>query len=195
MPAASWRWTLKTAEEDEVHMSATLHPVDSAFAVDDGVEEVVLTPEGYARLEDEYRRLTAVARPEAAARLGQALQVAGDLADNPEYLDARNELDLVEQRIERIERRLHAARVLRNGDLSNDVVSLGSRVVLEDLDDRTCEEYVLVSSAESNPAEGRLSSESPVGRAIRGHHRGEVVDARTPRRVRHLRIAEVGGRR
>jgi transcription elongation factor GreA len=67
--------------------------------------------------------------------------------------------------------------------------------VIEDLDDSTREEYVLVSSAESNPAEGRLSNESPVGRAITGHHTGDVVDARAPHRVRHLRIADVHARR
>lgn len=71
------------------------------------------------------------------------------------------------------------------------VVALGARVVLEDLDDGTCEEYVLVASGESNPAEGRISSESPVGRAIGGHCRGDVVAARAPHRIRHLRIADL----
>jgi transcription elongation factor GreA len=70
-------------------------------------------------------------------------------------------------------------------------VSLGARVVLEDLDDRTVEEYVVVAPPESNPAEGRLSNESPVGRAIEGRHKGDVVDARAPHRTRHLRIADI----
>jgi transcription elongation factor GreA len=72
-----------------------------------------------------------------------------------------------------------------------EVVCLGSQVVLEDLDDSTREEYVLVPSADSNPSAGRLSNESPVGRAIAGHHLGDVVDARAPHRIRHLRIADV----
>jgi transcription elongation factor GreA len=71
------------------------------------------------------------------------------------------------------------------------VVSLGSRVVLEDLDDRTFDEYLLVPPAESNVGEGRLSSESPVGRAIKGHGQGEIVDARAPHRIRHLRITDL----
>jgi transcription elongation factor GreA len=72
------------------------------------------------------------------------------------------------------------------------VVDLGSVVVLEDLDDSTCEEYLLVISAESNPSEGRISVESPVGRAIRGHRKGERVDAHAPHHlVRHLRILDV----
>jgi transcription elongation factor GreA len=166
-------------------------PAVNASCVNGNAVEVVLTAEGYAKLEEEYRRLTAVVRPAAAARLRQALELAGDLADNPEYLDARGELDLVEQRIALHERRLHAARVLRPGEASSEVVSFGSHVVLEDLDDGSREEYVLVSSAESSPAEGRLSNESPVGRAISGRRKGDVVEVHAPHRIRRLRIADL----
>jgi transcription elongation factor GreA len=89
-----------------------------------------------------------------------------------------------------LERRLRV-RAARPDDPASVVVSLGSRILLEDLDDRTREECVLVPAAESNPAEGRLSNESPVGKAIEGHRRGDVVDARAPRCVRHLRIADI----
>jgi transcription elongation factor GreA len=164
---------------------------EAKLPADGGSGEVVLTPEGYAKVEAELRHLTEVRRPEATARLGDALQIAGDLADNPEYQDARAELELVEGRIALLERRLHAARLLRPDEPSGQVVALGSRVVLEDLDDGTREEYVLVSSVESNPAEGLLSNESPVGRAIAGHPAGDVVDAVAPRMIRHLRIADV----
>ncbi len=156
-----------------------------------GPDEVALTAEGHARLVEELRRLQAEKRPEIAGRLAQALQVAGDLADNPEYLDARMELDRIDDRIELLERRLQDARVLGPDEASAQVVSLGSRVLLEDLDERTKEEYLLVASAESDPAAGRLSFESPVGRAIAGHRRGDVVDAHAPHRVRHLRIARI----
>lgn len=159
-----------------------------------GVGEVVLTPEGYAKLEEEYRQLTRVKRPEVAAWLGEALQVPGDIADNPEYVDARTELDLLDRRIELLEGRLHAARVLAPDEPSSLVVSLGSRVTLEDLDDGLMEEYQLVSSPESDPSEGRLSVESPVGRAIVGHRRGDVVDARAPHCVRHIRITAIAGK-
>ncbi len=152
---------------------------------------MVLTAEGYARLVEELRRLTEMKRPEAAARLTQALQFAGDLSDNPEYLDARAELDLLEQRIALLEERLRGTRVLRPGESSGRVVSLGSRVLLEDLDEHSRAEYLLVSSAEADPAHGRLSSDSPVGRAILGHRRGDLVDAQAPHRLRHLRIAKV----
>ena len=79
----------------------------------------------------------------------------------------------------------------RRAEASSEIVTLGSRVLLEDLDDSTQEEYTLVLSPEANPAEGRLSDESPVGRAIVGHHQGEVVDALAPSRERHLRITSV----
>lgn len=158
-------------------------------------DEVVFTREGYAELEEEHRRLTTVKRPEAESRLKQALQVAGDLADNSEYLDAHAELDLIDERIRLLERRLYDARVLGPDEPSSDIVSLGSHVVIEDLDEKTREDYVLVSSPESNPAQGRLSNESPVGRAISGHHKGDVVDARAPHHLRHLRIVDLDGRR
>ncbi len=75
------------------------------------------------------------------------------------------------------------------------LVARGSHVVLEDLDDATRVEYVLVASPESDPEHGRLSDESPVGRAITGHRTGDIVAAHAPHRVRHLRIAEVDRRR
>ena len=74
-------------------------------------------------------------------------------------------------------------------------VGLGTSVVIEDLDDGSVEEFVVVAPPESNPGAGRLSAESPVGRAITGRRRGEVVDARAPRRTRHLRISDVRAER
>jgi transcription elongation factor GreA len=155
------------------------------------VDEVVLTPEGFAKLDAELRQLTEVRRPAVAARLAEALQFAGDLTDNAEYLDAQAELDRLEQRIARLDERVGAARVLRDDEPSAQVVSLGSRVLLDDLDDGTHEEYVLVSSAESNPSGGRISTESPVGRALEGHRRGDLVEAHAPHGIRHLRITEI----
>jgi len=181
-------------EESEV-VSSTMVRAENAGQPTVGVDDVALTPEGYARLQEEHRRLVTVVRREAAERLGEALEIPGDLADNTDYLDAHAALDFVDGRIALLERRLQAARVLRPGEPSSRIVSLGSRVVLDDLDDGTQEEYVLVSSVESNPSEGRLSNESPVGRAIEGHHRGDVVDAHAPHGIRHLRIAGIGSDR
>ena len=172
-------------------MSATLQVEGTGRLVRGGGDEVVLTPEGYARLQEEFRHLTTVRRPEAAARLSDALRVGGDLSDNSEYVDARTELELLESRIEVLGGPLHAARVLDPDEPSSQVVSIGSHVTLQDLDDGLREEYLLVSSAESDPTEGRLSADSPVGSAILGHRRGDVVDARAPHRIRHLRISSL----
>jgi transcription elongation factor GreA len=127
--------------------------------------------------------------------LHRAAEVAGDLSDNSEYLHARAELDRLEERVDLLERRLRAARRLRPREGASGVVSRGSHVVVEDLDDSTTSEFVLVASAESDPENGRLSDESPVGRALAGHAKGDVVEARTPRRTRHLRITQVDRRR
>lgn len=153
--------------------------------------ELVLTKAGLARLEAEHEHLATVKRPAAVDRLRQAVEMAGDLADNSEYLDARGELDRIEERIDVLEERLRTARVLRPREARGEVVSRGMRVVLEDLDDETVERYLVVASAESDPMHGRISDESPVGRAVVGRRKGDVVEARTPHQVRRLRIADV----
>ncbi len=158
-------------------------------------DELVLTQSGYEALVEDLRRLRDEKQPAAVEELHRAAEVAGDLSDNSEYLHARAELDRIEDRIDLLEARLHTARRLRPREASASVVSRGSHVVVEDLDDASVSEYVLVASAESDPEHGRLSDESPVGRAIAGHGKGDVVEARTPRRTRHLRIARVDRRR
>ncbi|MGZ4391057.1 MAG: GreA/GreB family elongation factor [Gaiellaceae bacterium] len=157
--------------------------------------DLLLTRRGMEALVAEHRRLTEVTRPEALAALRAAVEVAGDLSDNPEYLHAREDLDRVEARIALLEARLRGARQMRAHRANGGVVARGCHVVLEDLDESTRADYVLVASAESDPEHGRLSDESPVGRAISGHRKGDVVDAHAPHRIRHLRIAEVDRRR
>lgn len=158
-------------------------------------EELVLTRRGLEALAAEHRQLTEVKRPAALAALHEAGEIAGDLADNSEFLQARDELDRVEARIALLEARLRTATQLPRGAGNGNVVKRGSHVILEDLDESTRADFVLVASAESDPEHGRLSDESPVGLAISGHRKGDVVDARAPHRVRHLRIAQVDGRR
>ncbi|MGZ4309814.1 MAG: GreA/GreB family elongation factor [Gaiellaceae bacterium] len=158
-------------------------------------EELVLTRRGLQALAAEHRQLTEVKRPAALAALHDAGEIAGELADNSEFLQAREDLDRIEARIALLETRLRSARQLRRGAGNGGVVSRGRHVVLEDLDDSTRADYVLVASAESDFEHGRLSDESPVGRAISGHRKGDLVDARAPHGIRHLRIAEVDRRR
>jgi transcription elongation factor GreA len=165
-------------------------PAAAADAEDGG--DVLLTPAGHATLLAEYEALVTDRRPRAAARLAEASQEAADAADTAEYTDACAELDLIEERIALLGERLRNARVLERDDSPPEIVKLGTRVVVEDLDEGGSEGYVLVSSAEANAIEGRLSSESPVGRAISGHRKGDVVEAHAPHRIRHLRIVNLG---
>jgi transcription elongation factor GreA len=158
-------------------------------------EELVLTGRGYDALVAEHEQLTDVKRPAAVAALREAAELAGDLTDNSEYLQARNELDRIEERIAVLEARLGSARKLRPREANGGVVSRGSHVVLEDLDNATRADFVVVASAESDVEHGRLSDESPVGRAVAGHRKGDVVEARAPHGIRHLRIAQVDRRR
>jgi transcription elongation factor GreA len=144
------------------------------------VKEVILTPEGYERLKQEINHLSTEKRREVAERIRVARQF-GDIAENAEYDDAKNDQMLLEHRIARLEEQLRNARVIEKGEITADVVSVGSQVRLRDVDAKQTVEYLIVGSAEANPSENKLSNESPVGRAILGHKKGETVDVTTPR--------------
>jgi transcription elongation factor GreA len=157
--------------------------VSRAFSVwgqEETVREVILTPEGYEKLKQEIEFLSNDKRREVAERIRTAREF-GDIAENAEYDDAKNEQALLEQRIAKLEERLRDARVLEKGEVKSDVVSVGSLVRLRDIDAGKTFEYHIVGSAEADPAEQRLSNESPVGRAIMGRKKGETVDVSTPR--------------
>src|SRR5438094_1757585 len=154
------------------------------------VKEVILTPEGYEKLKQEIEYLSTEKRREAADRIRIAREF-GDIAENAEYDDAKNDQALLEHRIATLEERLIAARVIEKGDVSSDAVSIGSRVRLKDMDANETIEYHIVGSAEANPAEHRLSNESPVGKAIIGKKKGEVVEAAAPRGSLRFKIREI----
>jgi transcription elongation factor GreA len=147
------------------------------------VKEVILTPEGYEKLKLEIEHLSTEKRREVAERIRIARQF-GDIAENAEYDDAKNDQMLLEHRIARLEDQLRNARVIEKGEITSDVVSVGSVVRLRDVDAKQTVEYYIVGSAEANPSENKLSNESPVGRAIIGHKKGETVEVTTPRGAR-----------
>src|SRR5215216_1217923 len=147
------------------------------------VKEVILTPEGYKKLKAEIELLSTEKRREVAERIRVARQF-GDIAENAEYDDAKNDQMLLEHRIARLEEQLRNARVIEKKEISSDVVSVGSTVRLRDVDAKQTVEYHIVGSAEANPSEYKLSNESPVGKAILGHKKGETVDVTTPRGAR-----------
>jgi transcription elongation factor GreA len=154
------------------------------------VKEVILTAEGYEKLKQEIEYLSNAKRREVADRIRIAREF-GDIAENAEYDDAKNEQALLEARIQKLEERLRDARVIDRSDVAKDVVSIGSHVRLKDMDANETVEYHIVGSAEANPAEHKLSNESPVGRAIMGRKKGEVVEVSAPRGALKFKILEI----
>jgi transcription elongation factor GreA len=154
------------------------------------VKEVILTPEGYGKLKEEIERLSTVKRREVAERIKHAREF-GDITENSEYDDAKNEQAMLEHRIATLEERLANARVIEAADVPSDVVGIGTRVRLKDLDANETIEYTIVGSAEADPAEQRLSNESPVGKAILGKKKGEVVEVAAPRGSLKYKIMEI----
>ncbi|TML38317.1 MAG: transcription elongation factor GreA, partial [Actinobacteria bacterium] len=139
------------------------------------MKEVILTPEGYKKLQEEIEYLSNDKRREVADRIRIAREF-GDIAENAEYDDAKNEQALLEHRIAMLEERLRDAKVINKKDVAKDVVSVGSKVKLRDVTAKQTVEYHIVGSAEANPAKNKLSNESPVGKAIIGHKKGETVE-------------------
>ena len=144
------------------------------------MKEVLLTPEGYEKLTHDLEGLRTDKRREVADRIRVAREF-GDIAENAEYDDAKNEQAMLEHKIAQLEERLLSARVIDTDDVDTSVVSVGSVVRLRDVDAKQTVEYHIVGSAEANPAEHRLSNESPVGKAIIGRKKGETVEVQTPR--------------
>ncbi len=141
-------------------------------------EKVYLTAEGLADLEAELDELINVKRPDLAQRLRHAIQ-QGDLSENADYQAAKEEQGFLEGRIQQIEAMLRRAAVI-NSDSGADEVELGSRVTVveEGMDDE--ELFMLVGPAEADPVKGKISYESPLGQALRGHKVGDVVSVEAP---------------
>ncbi len=154
------------------------------------MKDVLLTPEGMNRLQEELDTLRTDKRREVAERIAHAREF-GDIAENSEYDDAKNEQAMVEQKIAQLEERLSRARLIEKEDVPKGVVAIGTRVRLRDLDAKQTIEYVIVGSAEANPAESKLSNESPVGKAIIGRKKGETVEVAAPRGSMKYKIMDV----
>jgi len=144
------------------------------------VKDVILTPEGFKQLKGELDYLRTQRRREVAERIAASREF-GEIAENAEYDDAKNEQMMLEHRIAQLEERLVNARLIDTKRVDTSVVSIGSVVRLRDVDAKETIEYFIVGSAEANPAERKLSNESPVGKAIMGRKKGETVEVATPR--------------
>ena len=154
------------------------------------MKDVILTPEGYENLKEEIEYLSNEKRREVADRIRVAREF-GDIAENAEYDDAKNEQAMLEHKIAQLEERLLSARVITKKEISKDTVSVGSKVRLRDVAANKTFEYHIVGSAEANPAENKLSNESPVGKAIIGKKKGETVEVSAPRGAMKFKILEI----
>ncbi len=142
-------------------------------------KDVVLTPEGLKKLQEEIDYLSSQKREEVADRIREAREF-GDISENSEYDDAKNEQAMLEHRISVLQEKLRHARVIKASDISADKVSLGSTVTLRDLEADEELVYTLVGSAEADPSNHKLSNESPTGQAILGKKVGDTVTVPVP---------------
>ena len=142
-------------------------------------ETQYLTQEGMDSLEKRLNYLTKVRRPEVAERLRQALEDGGEITENTEYEDAKNEQAFIEGEIVRIDRILRSAKLIEPTD-NNDEVHIGSLVKVNEKGTDDVEEYRLVGPAEANPRDGKISTESPLGKALLGSKVGDKVKIKAP---------------
>jgi transcription elongation factor GreA len=154
-------------------------------------KDVILTPEGLQKLQSELDDLQTNKRREVAERIKEAREF-GDISENSEYDDAKNEQMMLEQKIAQLEERLRSAQVVNTSELSTDLVRVGVTVNVKDEKTGDSDKYTIVGSAEANPSEKKLSNESPVGKALIGHKRGDTVDVALPNgKKRKLKITKI----
>ena len=151
----------------------------------------VITQEGLEKLKEEIESLSTIKRREVAERIKEAREF-GDIAENAEYDDAKNEQALLEQRIAQLEERLRRSEVIDSKDIDTSEVSVGTIVHVKDQKSGDSQKFQIVGSAEADPTEQRLSNESPIGMALMGHKRNEVVSVEAPRGPkRKLKITKI----
>ncbi|MBQ3225878.1 MAG: transcription elongation factor GreA [Clostridia bacterium] len=153
-------------------------------------KEIVLTYEGLKAREEELEYLKTQKRKEISEKIKVALGF-GDLSENAEYDEAKNEQAEVEMRILKLEKMLKNAKIIDNDDISTDVVTLGCKVKVLDIDFDEEMEYMIVGSTEANPNQNKLSDESPVGKALIGAKAGETVNVESPNGEFQIKIISI----
>ena len=149
---------------------------------------VLLTKEGLQALEEELEQLVNVRRADVAERIRQARDF-GDIAENAEYTEAKNEQSLVEGRIQTLEGMIRNAAVIEEEPREKGVVSVGAMVEVSS--DEGAEAYTIVGAAEADPLKGRISNESPLGQALLGHRSGDEVEWTSPIGTSRVKILAV----
>jgi transcription elongation factor GreA len=153
-------------------------------------KEVILTYEGLKKLEEELEQLRGPKRMEIKERIKTALSF-GDITENSEYDEAKNEQAYIEGRIAQLETMLKNARVIDEDDVSTDKVTIGSKVTLLDLDSKEEDVYTIVGSTEANPAQMKISNESPVGSALMNKKKGNTVEVMVPDGTLRFKIVKI----
>ena len=152
--------------------------------------EILLTQEGYNKLEEEVEFLKTVRRKEVAERIKVAISF-GDLSENAEYDEAKNEQAQVEERIMKLENMIRKAVIIDESQIDLNVVTIGSIVKVNDVEFDEEVEYTIVGSAEADPYDVKISNESPVGRALLGKTVGDEVDVQVPDGIAKFKIIEI----
>ena len=154
-------------------------------------KDVILTPEGLEKLKQEIEHLSGDKRREVAERIKEAREF-GDISENSEYDDAKNEQMMLEARIAALEEKLRSATVIDSSQIDADLVRVGVKVTVKDEGSGKSAEYSIVGSTEANPSENKLSNESPVGKALLGHKKGDAVEVALPNgKTRKLKVTKI----
>lgn len=154
-------------------------------------KETIVTAEGYEKLKAEIEDLQGRGRREIAERIKEARDF-GDISENAEYDAAKNEQAMLEGRIAQLEEKVRDAKIVDVSELANDVVQVGTTVHLKDQKTSKSVKYMIVGSSEADPLGGKLSNESPIGKALMGHKRNDIVKVPVPRGPqRQLKITKI----
>ena len=153
-------------------------------------DEILLTQEGYDKIVAEHEELVSVKRKEVSERLKEAISY-GDLSENTEYDSAKNEQAELEERILKLENMIRKAKIIKEEEMSIDVVSVGLKVKVQDVDSKEEMEFTIVGSTEADPFAGKISNESEVGRNLLGKKKGETVEIIVPDGLLRYKISDI----
>lgn len=153
-------------------------------------EEMLLTKEGYDKIVAEHEELVSVRRAEVAERIKEAISY-GDISENAEYDSAKNEQAELEERIYTLENMIRKAKIVQEDDVKGDVVNVGLKVKIKDIDAGFEEEFSIVGATESDPFNGKISNESLVGKSLIGRKVGDKVAIEVPDGTINYEIIEI----
>ena len=153
-------------------------------------EELLLTQEGYDKIVAEHDELVSVKRAEVAERIKEAISY-GDISENAEYDSAKNEQAELEERIHELEEMLRKAKIVSEEEMKGDKVNIGLKVTVKDTDTGEKEVFSIVGATESDPFSGKISTESPVGKALIGKKKGETVAIEIPDGIVNYKIMKI----